>query len=418
VWSAPRARQPLDATVRLPGSKSLTNRALILAAIADRPSTLIRPLLARDSWLMADALRALGTAIHTVEDGWRVTPDALHGPAAVDCGLAGTLMRFLPPVAALADGPVDFDGDLRARERPMQAMIGALRKLGVEIEDDGRGTLPFRLIGAGGVDGGAVTIDASASSQYVSGLLLAAARYRDGIDLRHDGKPVPSQPHIDMTIRQLRTRGVEVDDAEPNRWRVAPGPIEALDIVIEPDLSNAAPFLAAALVTRGRVRVTDWPDDTDQAGAAVPSLLSQMGGEVVRDGTDLVVSGTGPIEGITADLHDVGELTPVVTALCALADGPSQLSGIAHLRGHETDRLAALSQEINGLGGDVTPLEDGLRIVPKPLRGGIFASHADHRMAHAGAVLGLATDGVCVDDIDATAKTYPGFADAWEQLVR
>jgi len=418
VWSAPRARQPLDATVRLPGSKSLTNRALILAAIADGPSTLIRPLLARDSWLMADALRALGTAIDTVEYGWRVTPAALHGPAAVDCGLAGTLMRFLPPVAALADGPVDFDGDLRARERPMQAMVGALRKLGVEIDDDGRGTLPFRLVGAGGVDGGAVTIDASASSQYVSGLLLAAARYRDGIDLRHDGKPVPSQPHIDMTIRQLRARGVEVDDAEPNRWRVAPGPIEALDIVIEPDLSNAAPFLAAALVTRGRVRVRDWPDDTDQAGAAVPSLLSQMGGEVVRDGTDLVASGTGAIEGITADLHDVGELTPVVTALCALAEGPSQLSGIAHLRGHETDRLAALSQEINGLGGDVTPLEDGLRIVPKPLRGGIFASHADHRMAHAGAVLGLATDGVCVDDIEATAKTYPGFADAWEQLVR
>ena len=418
MWSAPRARQPLDATVRLPGSKSLTNRALILAAIADGPSTLVRPLLARDSWLMADALRALGTAIDTVEDGWRVTPGALHGPAAVDCGLAGTLMRFLPPVAALADGPVDFDGDLRARERPMQAMVGALRKLGVEIDDDGRGTLPFRLVGAGGVDGGAVTIDASASSQYVSGLLLAAGRYRDGIDLRHDGKPVPSQPHIDMTIRQLRARGVEVDDAEPNRWRVAPGPIEALDIVIEPDLSNAAPFLAAALVTRGRVRVRDWPDDTDQAGAAVPSLLSQMGGEVVRDGTDLVVSGTGAIEGITADLHDVGELTPVVTALCALAEGPSQLSGIAHLRGHETDRLAALSQEINGLGGDVTPLEDSLRIVPKPLRGGIFASHADHRMAHAGAVLGLATDGVCVDDIEATAKTYPGFADAWEQLVR
>ena len=418
MWSAPRARQPLDATVRLPGSKSLTNRVLVLAALADGPSTLTRPLLARDSWLMADALRALGTAIDTVEDGWRVTPAELRGPATVDCGLAGTLMRFLPPVAALADGPVDFDGDLRARERPMQAMIGALRKLGVQIDDDGRGTLPFRLTGAGGVDGGALTIDASASSQYVSGLLLAGARYRDGIDLRHDGKPVPSQPHIDMTIRQLRIRGVEVDDAEPNRWRVAPGPISALDAVIEPDLSNAAPFLAAALVTRGRVRVPDWPDDTDQAGAAVPSLLSQMGGEVVRDGADLVVSGTGPIEGITADLHDVGELTPVVAALCALAEGPSQLTGIAHLRGHETDRLDALSQEINALGGDVTPLGDGLRIVPKPLQGGIFASHADHRMAHAGAVLGLAIDGVCVDDIEATAKTYPGFADAWERLVR
>ena len=418
VWSAPRVRQPLDATVRLPGSKSLTNRALVLAALADAPSTLTRPLLARDSWLMADALRALGAVVEMVEHGWRITPAALRGPATIDCGLAGTVMRFLPPVAALAVGPVDFDGDLRARERPMGAIIGALRALGVRIDDDGRGTLPFRLVGAGQVEGGIVTIDASASSQYVSGLLLAAARYRDGIDLRHDGKPVPSLPHIQMTVRQLRIRGVDVDDSEPNRWRVAPGPIDALDTVIEPDLSNAAPFLAAALVTRGRVRVPDWPDDTDQAGAALAGLLSQFGGDVLRDGAALVVSGPGPVEGITADLHDVGELTPVIAALCALAEGPSQLSGIAHLRGHETDRLAALSKEINALGGDVTVLDDGLRIVPKPLRGGIFASHADHRMAHAGAVLGLATDGVCVDDIEATAKTFPGFAEAWERLDR
>jgi 3-phosphoshikimate 1-carboxyvinyltransferase len=418
VWSAPRVRQPLDAVVRLPGSKSLTNRALVLAALADGPSTLTRPLLARDSWLMADALRALGVVIETVEDGWRISPAALHGPATVDCGLAGTVMRFLPPAASLADGPVEFDGDLRARERPMGAIIDALRTLGVRIDDEGRGTLPFRLIGTGQVDGGIVTIDASASSQYVSGLLLAAARCRDGIDLRHDGKPVPSLPHIQMTVGQLRIRGVDVDDSEPNRWRVAPGPIEALDTVIEPDLSNAAPFLAAALVTRGRVRVPDWPDDTDQAGAALPGLLSQLGGEVSRDGADLVVSGPGPIKGITADLHDVGELTPVIAALCALAEEPSQLSGIAHLRGHETDRLAALSKEINALGGDVTILDDGLRIVPKPLQGGIFASHADHRMAHAGAVLGLAIDGVCVDDIGATAKTFPGFAEAWERLDR
>ncbi|MGH3484995.1 MAG: 3-phosphoshikimate 1-carboxyvinyltransferase [Nocardioidaceae bacterium] len=418
MWSAPRPRQRLDATVRLPGSKSLTNRALVLAALADGPSILGGPLLARDTWLMSDALRALGVALETVEGGWRVTPAALRGPASVDCGLAGTVMRFLPPVAALADGAVDFDGDLRARERPMDAILDALRGVGVEIDDKGRGTLPFRVVGAGQVAGGIVTIDASASSQYVSGLLLAAARYRDGIDLRHDGKPVPSLPHIEMTVRQLRFRGVEVDDSEPNRWRVAPGPIQALDTLIEPDLSNAAPFLAAALVTGGRVRVPDWPADTDQAGAALPGLLSQLGGEVVRDGADLVVSGAGPLEGITSDLHDVGELTPVIAALCALADGPSQLTGIAHLRGHETDRLAALSQEINALGGDVTVLDDGLRIAPKPLQGGIFASHADHRMAHAGAVLGLATDGVCVDDIDATAKTFPGFADAWERLVR
>jgi 3-phosphoshikimate 1-carboxyvinyltransferase len=417
VWPAPTVRHALDASARLPGSKSLTNRALVLAALADGPSTLRRPLLARDSWLMSDALRALGVEVATVEDGWRVTPAPLRGPATVDCGLAGTVMRFLPPAAALADGTVDFDGDPRARERPMGAIIAALRTLGVAIDDDGRGTLPFRLTGTGEVAGGVVTIDASASSQYVSGLLLAAARYEDGIDLRHDGKPVPSLPHIEMTVRQLRLRGVDVDDSEPNRWRVSPGPIAALDTVVEPDLSNAAPFLAAALVTGGRVRVHDWPADTDQAGAALPSLLSQLGGDVVRDGEDLVASGAGRIEGITADLHDVGELTPVVAALCALADGPSQLSGIAHLRGHETDRIDALAKEINALGGDVTPLDDGLRIVPRPLHGGVFASYADHRMAHAGVVLGLAVDGIVVDDIDATSKTYPDFAAAWERFV-
>jgi 3-phosphoshikimate 1-carboxyvinyltransferase len=417
VWPAPRVRHAIDAAVRLPGSKSLTNRALVLAALAAGPSTLRAPLLARDTWLMSDALRALGVEIRTVEDGWQVTPAPLRGPAVVDCGLAGTVMRFMPPVAALADGDVDFDGDLRARERPMGAIIEALRTLGVTVDDEGRGTLPFRLAGTGGVDGGAVTIDASASSQYVSGLLLAAARYRDGIDLRHDGKPVPSLPHIEMTVRQLRSRGVDVDDAEPNRWRVAPGAIEAVDVAIEPDLSNAAPFVAAALVTGGRVRVHDWPADTDQAGAALPALLAMMGGEVVRESDDVVVSGSDRIEGITVDLHDVGELTPVIAALCALADGPSQLTGIAHLRGHETDRLAALGSEINGLGGDVTPLDDGLRIVPRPLHGGIFASHADHRMAHAGAVLGLAVDGVSIDDIDATSKTFPDFPAAWKRLA-
>jgi 3-phosphoshikimate 1-carboxyvinyltransferase len=416
-WPAPRVRHALDASVRLPGSKSLTNRALVLAALGDGPSTLRRPLLARDSWLMSDALRALGVRIETVEDGWRVWPAPLSGPATIDCGLAGTVMRFVPPVAALAYGAVDLDGDPRARERPMGAIIDALRTLGVRIDDGGRGALPFHISGLGVVDGGVLTIDASASSQYVSGLLLAAARYRDGIDLRHDGKPVPSTPHIEMTVRQLRLRGVDVDDSEPNRWRVAPGPIAALDTVIEPDLSNAAPFLAAALVTGGRVRVADWPSDTDQAGAALPGLLTQLGGEVVRDGADLVASGTGGLEGITADLHDVGELTPVMAALCALADGTSHLSGIAHLRGHETDRIDALAKELNALGGNVAPLEDGLRIDPRPLHGGVFGSHADHRMAHAGVVLGLAVDDVSVDDIGATSKTYPDFAAAWDRFV-
>jgi len=418
-WPAPTRRDPIDATVELPGSKSLMNRALVLAALADGPSTLTAPLRARDTWLMADALRALGVAVDEQPDGaWRITPPpALTGGSRVDCGLAGTVMRFVPPLAGLAVGDVHLDGDPRARERPMGTIITALRTAGVVIDDDGRGALPFRVVGAGAVRGGVITVDASHSSQFVSALLLAGARYDEGIDVRHDGKPVPSMPHIEMTITELRRRGVDVDDAEPNRWVVRPGPVDALDATIEPDLSNAAPFLAAALVTGGRVRVRRWPERTDQAGDELRSLLTMMGAQVQRDGEDLVVTGGGAIGGITADLHDVGELTPVVAALCALADSPSQLTGIAHLRGHETDRLAAISTELNQLGGRVTELADGLRIEPAPLLGGTFATYADHRMAHAGTVIGLAVDGVLVEDVATTAKTFPGFEVAWGRFV-
>ncbi len=405
--------------MRLPGSKSLTNRVLLLAALSDGPSTLTGPLRARDTTLMADGLRSLGVGVESVGDDWRVVPRALRGPAVVDCGLAGTVMRFLPPVAALAHGRVDFDGDPRARERPMGEVVTALRVLGVEVDDHGRGALPLSVLGRGTVPGGVVTVDASGSSQFVSALLLAGAAYRHGVDVRHVGKPVPSLPHIDMTVTQLRLRGVEVDDSEPNRWVVHPGAVHALDCAVEPDLSNAAPFVAAALTTGGRVRVRDWPERTDQAGDRLREIVSVMGGHAVRDGADLVVTGSGDgIHGVVLDLHDVGELTPVVATLCALARSTSTLHGIAHLRGHETDRLAALATEINRLGGSVTELDDGLRIEPTPLHGGEFGTYADHRMAHAGTVLALAVDGVSVADAATTSKTFPGFVDAWERFVR
>ncbi|CAN5118703.1 3-phosphoshikimate 1-carboxyvinyltransferase [soil metagenome] len=421
LWPAPRHERPLDSRIALPGSKSLMNRALLLAALADGPSVLSAPLRARDTLLMAAALRAVGAQVRedATTGAWHVSPPArLRGPASIDCGLAGTVMRFLPPVAALCDGMVDLDGDPRARERPMDTIITALRSLGVQIDDGGRGALPFRLTGDGSVTGGVVTLDASGSSQFVSALLLAGARYTEGIDVRHVGKPVPSVPHIDMTVSQLRLRGVTVDTDEPNRWVVQPGPIAAHDVVIEPDLSNAAPFLAAALVTGGQVRVADWPEHTDQAGDELRSLLALVGAEVSREGTDLVVTGGAPIDGIIADLHDVGELTPVVTALCALATSPSQLTGIAHLRGHETDRLAAISTEVNGLGGRVSELPDGLRIEPAPLHGGVFRTYADHRMVHAGTVLGLAVDGLLVEDVATAAKTFPGFDVAWCRFLQ
>jgi 3-phosphoshikimate 1-carboxyvinyltransferase len=417
LWPAPTASAPVDATVALPGSKSLTNRFLVVAALAGGQSRLHRPLRSRDTLLMAAALSALGVDVADRGDDWVVTPSTLRGPAKIDTGLAGTVMRFMPPVAALADGEISFDGDEQARSRPMGPMLGALRELGAEIEDEGSDSLPFVVRGSGGLVGGSVTLDASSSSQFVSGLLLAGARYAEGLTVRHEGDPVPSEPHIAMTVEVLRDCGVVVDDAEPDTWRVHPGQIFPLDIEVEPDLSNAAPFLAAALVTSGRVTVPAWPQRTTQAGDALRDILDAMGADVSLDADGLTVRGAGDISGIDVDLHDAGELTPVVAALAALADSPSRISGIAHLRGHETDRLAALATEINGLGGDVVEAADGLQIRPKPLHGNVFATYADHRIAMAAAVLGLAVPGVLVEDVETTGKTLPGFTDLWHQML-
>jgi 3-phosphoshikimate 1-carboxyvinyltransferase len=326
-------------------------------------------------------------------------------------------MRFVPPVAGLARGTVRFDGDPHMRLRPVGPMLAALSALGVRIDDEGRGALPFAVHGDGAVAGGTVTIDASASSQFVSALLLAGARYEQGVDVRHVGKPVPSLPHIEMTVQMLRRHGVEVDDGDANRWAVAPGPVAAVDHDIEPDLSNAAPFLALGAATGGRVTVRDWPGTTTQPGDALREILSLMGCEVELADGDLTVSGPDRLSGVDLDLHDVGELTPAVAALCALAGSPSHLRGIAHIRGHETDRIAALATELGRLGVDVTEHEDGLSIRPAPLHSGVFHTYADHRMAHAGVILGLAVDDVLVEDVATTSKTFPDFASAWTRAV-
>ncbi|RJL25193.1 3-phosphoshikimate 1-carboxyvinyltransferase [Bailinhaonella thermotolerans] len=421
LWDAPVAPGAVEATVRVPGSKSVTNRALVLAALAEGPGTVRRALRSRDADLMVSALTALGATFTPVGEGtadsvdWRVEPAAaITGNTSVDTGLAGTVMRFVPPVAALADGDVSFDGDPHARKRPMGALLGALRALGADVEGD---ALPFVVHGSGGLPGGDVTIDASASSQLVSGLLLSAARFDKGVTVRHEGPPVPSAPHLAMTIAMLRDAGVEADDSRPDVWHVAPGPVAARDLTVEPDLSNAAPFLAAALVTGGSVTIPDWPESTTQPGDALRGLLSEMGGSVELTPRGLTVTGTGTISGIDADLHEVGELTPSIAALAALADSPSRLRGIAHLRGHETDRLAALAAEINRLGGRARETEDGLEIDPRGLRGGEWRSYADHRMATAGAIVGLAVPGVKVQDIATTGKTLPEFPAMWAAML-
>ena len=418
-WSAPHRTQPFVGEVLVPGSKSLTNRILILAALGDGPSVVTHPLVSRDTQLMAAALEALGATIVRGETTWTVTPatQASTGPAAIDCGLAGTVMRFVPLLAALGSAPVTFDGDEHARVRPMGTTIASLRALGVTVDDDGRGSLPFTVHATGSVEGGVVEIDASASSQFVSALLLVGARFDRGLDLRHTGTTLPSLPHIEMTVAELRRRGVRVDTDAPGRWVVHPGPIAALDVEIEPDLSNAGVFVAAALVTGGSVRVRHWPHETDQAGDAWRTIVPAFGGTVTEDGADLVLAAGPTLVGVELDLHDVGELTPVVAAMAALASTPSRLTGVAHLRGHETDRLAALVEEINRLGGDAEELADGLLIRPRDLHAGTIRTYDDHRMAHAAAVLGLRAPDLLVENIGTTAKTYPDFAPVWERLM-
>ena len=418
-WTAPHRATPLDAQVLVPGSKSLTNRLLVLASLGDGPSVLTRPLASRDTHLMADALSSLGARVERDGPVWTITPPAesVKGDIAVDCGLAGTVMRFTPALAALTGASVTFDGDERARVRPMSPAITALRAMGVEIDDGGRSALPFTVHGTGHIEGGSLEIDASASSQFVSALLLAAPRFDRGLDLQHTGPPLPSQPHIDMTVAELRRRGVEVDDSRPDRWVVQPGPIATLDADVEPDLSNAGPFVAAALVTGGSMRVLGWPDPTTQAGDAWRGIAEAFGGRAERDGEGVVFSADAALRGVELDLHDVGELTPVVAAVAALAEGESRLTGVAHLRGHETDRLAALAAEINRLGGDLEELDDGLLIRPRPLHGGVFTTYDDHRMAQAAVVLGLRVPGLSVENVGTTAKTYPDFATVWERTV-
>ncbi|MFN3602609.1 MAG: 3-phosphoshikimate 1-carboxyvinyltransferase [Dietzia sp.] len=426
-WNAPVAVTPVHAVVPVPGSKSLTNRALVLAALADAPARVSGTLRSRDTDLMIGALSALGTGIEGPSGPLApgdtelvVSPGRFHG-ADVDCGLAGTVMRFVPPVAALATGTSTFDGDPAARVRPQATVLDALRALGADITGD---SLPFSVAGASSLRGGRVEMDASASSQFVSGLLLSAARFGDGLELVHvGGSPVPSGPHIEMTLAMLRESGVAVEQPTTSSWRVAPGPISAVDRVVEPDLSNATPFLAAAAVTGGTVRVPRWPVTTTQPGDAIRGILRDMGASVTletADGADhgtLVVVGPARLSPVDLDLSAIGELTPTVAALCALADGPSRLTGIAHLRGHETDRLAALAAELGAVGCGVTESHDGLEITPAPLTGAPWRAYADHRMATAGAIVGLVVPGVEVDDIDSTAKTMPGFTAMWADML-
>ena len=428
-WAATTRREPLRHTVSLPGSKSPTNRELVLAALASDPSTLHAPLMARDTSLMMDALRQLGAGIDAIDSGSEghdllVTPipQGHTVEATIQCGLAGTVMRFVPPLMALLRGHAHFDGDVAARARPMSATLDALEQLGLDV-DSASGKLPFSLSNTGRSAATTLRIDASASSQFVSGLLLMAARLPEGLRIEHTGSQLPSIPHIDMTLQCLRARGITADMVEPGVWAVEPGEIDAHPVTIEPDLSNAAPFLAAPLITGGHLSVTGWPESTTQVGALVPELLQHFGAHVsLDDGVMTIDGGDGfagraSLPGVDLDLSHAGELAPTLVTLAALSSGPSTFRGIGHLRGHETDRLAALVANITALGGSATETEDGITVTPAELHAGEWKSYDDHRMATSGALVGLAVEGVTLDDMACTSKTLPEFPKLWESLL-
>jgi 3-phosphoshikimate 1-carboxyvinyltransferase len=406
------------AQVTIPGSKSVTNRALILASLATTPSTIRKPLISRDSELMSAGLRSLGISIADSDDAWQITPAPLRGPARVDVGNAGTVMRFLPPLAALAQGDISFDGDPRSYERPLGPVIKALEELGIEIDHGGRYSLPMVIKARGKIKGGALTIDASASSQFLSALLLVAPSMEEGITVTHRGGALPSMPHIEMTVAMLRDFGADVTvDSAAQSWSVKAGELRGRNLVIEPDLSNASPFLSIAMVCGGSITISDWPHATTQPGDQLRDIFTQMGATVELSDNGLTLTGGSSIHGIDIDLHDVGELTPSIAALAALADSPSHLRGIGHLRLHETDRLAALTREINSLGGNVVEEETALHITPAPLHAGVFHTYEDHRLATAGAVIGLVTPGIEVENVATTRKTLPDFPGLWNSLV-
>jgi 3-phosphoshikimate 1-carboxyvinyltransferase len=426
-WSAPfrggltSVGEPINAKISIPGSKSATNRALILAAIAKTPSRLRKPLSSRDADLMVKGLQSLGCKIDEIKTAqgfdYQITPQKLTGPTQIDVGNAGTVMRFLPPIASLATGLIHFDGDARSHERPLEPVIKALEQLGASIEHGNKYRLPLTINGSGEIKGGEVEVDASASSQFISALMLLGPATKNGLTIRNIGKSLPSMPHIEMTIQMLRQFGATVEINE-NSWTVRSGDLSGQDLTIEPDLSNAAPFMAAAMICGGSVEILDWPKSTSQPGDQLRDIFAKMGAKIEQNNEGLKISGSGKINGMDIDLHNVGELTPSIAAVAALASTPSTLRGIAHLRLHETDRLAALANEINNLGGDVTEGPGELLFKPaKLIASQIFKSYEDHRMATAGAIIGLAVKDLIVENIETTKKTLPDFPGMWQEML-
>lgn len=418
IWFAPVASVPIEAACAIPGSKSESNRALVLAALGNGPSKLTGVLKARDTELMISGLRKLGVEITLEGDSALVDPPREFEAADIDCGLAGTVARFLPPLAALGTGESSFYGDPKMSERPISPLLDGLKQLGAVCTAD---SVPFSISTPNGLSGREVTIDSSGSSQFVSGLLLSAARFPNGIVLRHEGNSVPSLPHIEMTMSMLRQRGIGVSYADLT-WTVEPGEISALDQRIEPDLSNAAAFLIAGVITGGKVTVPGWPAETTQPGDLIRDVFEKLGASSEPGPDGLSAWTEGELVGCDLDMHAASELTPAVAALAVFANGVTRITGVGHIRGHETNRIEAIVRELRALGVNAEELTDGLAIEGVGASGKLsptrpFDTYADHRMVHLGALLALKCEELKVSDPQAAAKTMPDFVQRWEAMV-
>jgi 3-phosphoshikimate 1-carboxyvinyltransferase len=409
---------PVDAVVSPPGSKSLTNRALVCAALAEGGSTLRRALDADDTNAMVDGLRALGIEVEADPPSQTVRVIGCGGrpPATVaiaDAQLSGTTSRFLLPVAALAAGTIRVDGALPLRARPMGPSIEALRSLGVTVTDVGApGHLPVD-VSDGPVAGGEITVPGDASSQFLSGLLLAAPAMRTGLTVRVEGTLV-SRPYVDMTVAVMSAFGATVDRPDDRTWRVEPQTYAATTYEIEPDASAASYAFAVPAIVGGTVRVDGLGSSSLQGDVAFVELLARMGARVEQTATSTTVHGTGRLQGIEADLSAISDTAQTLAAVAPFADGPTRITGIGFIRRKETDRVRAMVTELRRAGVDAEEEPDGILVRPGPIRPATIETYDDHRMAMAFALLGLGAPGIAIADPGCVAKTYPGY---WRMLA-
>lgn len=410
---------PPDAWVSVPGSKSLTNRALLVGALADGRSRLTGALFSDDTRAMAECLRRLGFGVHEYPQELQMLVEGRGGEipskqATLFVGGAGTAARFLTAMVGLGSGRYTIDGTARMRERPIQDLLDALGMLGVDAAAE-RGTPPV-VVNAKGMRGGCAVVRGKTSSQFLSALLMAAPYAQQDVEVALEGSLVEA-PYVEMTLAVMEAFGVRVEREGLSRFFIRSGQrYRARDYAIEPDASAAGYFFAAAAVTGGRVRVKGLGASALQGDARFVDVLEEMGCQVVRGEDFLEVSGSGKLRGIEADLTNMSDQTMTLAAIAPFADGPTCIRGVAHIRHHESDRIAATATELRRVGQEVEERDDGLVIMPRPVRQALVQAHDDHRIAMAFAVIGLRAPGITIADPGCVAKTFPDFFERLEGL--